>query len=227
MNEENDWELMEYENEDGDVFVVLAKDGAWQSAAFVDVGMMYENVFQYCDAFDLMFDDCDGIKDVLMLGGGTFTYPMHIIAQCGVEHCDAVEIDEALLDVAYDFFHLGQFEKTHPGKLDKHFMDWRAYLAECDKKYDAIVGDVYDGRQISDGFDNARVLEKIASCIKPGGVYVFNFVGNSDSEKEMGMEPCLDILERLFVDVTIVKVSDDMEDEKYCSYVVFAYKDKE
>ena len=94
---------------DGRLVRLLLVGRSVQSATYVDEEYRAEPVFDYYLAFDLMFDAKPDIERVLMVGGGGYAYPKHIIATRPEVHMDVVEIDPAITRIALADFYLAEY----------------------------------------------------------------------------------------------------------------------
>lgn len=99
---------------DGRAVCLLLVGRSVQSATYVDEEYRAEPVFDYYLAFDLMFDAKPDIERVLMVGGGGYAYPKHIIATRPEVHMDVVEIDPAITRIALKDFYLADYLSDFP-----------------------------------------------------------------------------------------------------------------
>ena len=99
---------------DGRAVCLLLVGRSVQSATYVDEEYRAEPVFDYYLAFDLMFDAKPDIERVLMVGGGGYAYPKHIIATRPEVHMDVVEIDPAITRIALTDFYLAEYLSDYP-----------------------------------------------------------------------------------------------------------------
>ena len=99
---------------DGRAVRLLLVGRSVQSATYVDEEYRAEPVFDYYLAFDLMFDAKPDIERVLMVGGGGYAYPKHIIATRPEVHMDVVEIDPAITRIALTDFYLAEYLSDYP-----------------------------------------------------------------------------------------------------------------
>ena len=99
---------------DGRAVRLLLVGRSVQSATYVDGEYRAEPVFDYYLAFDLMFDAKPDIERVLMVGGGGYAYPKHIIATRPEVHMDVVEIDPAITRIALTDFYLADYLSDFP-----------------------------------------------------------------------------------------------------------------
>lgn len=130
---------------DGRAVRLLLVGRSVQSATYMDEEYRAEPVFDYYLAFDLMFDAKPDIERVLMVGGGGYAYPKHIIATRPEVHMDVVEIDPAITRFALSDFYLAEYLSDFP------------------------FGGTYDlGRICADGCDYLADLSRVAQE-EPGG----------------------------------------------------------
>lgn len=124
------------EGPDGAAIRVLEVGGAFQSAAYVDGRP--EAPFAYLRAFDAIFDAGVPMRRVLMLGGGAFAYPRHVLARRGDVELDVVEADPAIVALAREHFFLADAERAHAGRLRVIVADALVYLADAAAPLGAI-----------------------------------------------------------------------------------------
>ena len=122
---------------DGRAVRLLLVGRSVQSATYVDEEYRAEPVFDYYLAFDLMFDAKPDIERVLMVGGGGYAYPKHIIATRPEVHMDVVEIDPAITRIALKDFYLAEYLSDFPFggtyDLERICADGCDYLADLSR----------------------------------------------------------------------------------------------
>ena len=107
---------------------VLQVGGVYQSATYLGPRRM-EPVFSYYRAFDLAFTVRPKTRRALMIGGGGYAWPKHVLAcRSGNVTVDVVEIDPAVTYAALRWFYLDEAMAQHPGRLRLVTDDGRAYL---------------------------------------------------------------------------------------------------
>ncbi len=123
------------EGDNGEPVRVLNVRGTYQSATYL--GERYtEPVFAYYRAFDAMFGPGVpvDVRNVLMIGGGGYAYPKHLIATQPEVRIDVVEIDPVITSIAERYFYLDrlivEYETEETGRLGLICADGRAYLDE-------------------------------------------------------------------------------------------------
>ena len=135
---------------DGEPVRVLQIGGVYQSATYLDERRM-EPVFSYYRAFDHAFSLRPDTHRVLMIGGGGYAWPKHVLATRDDVSLDVVEIDASVTEVARRWFFLDEAMASHPGRCRLITGDGRAFLedgaASWREPYDSIVLDAFDGSE--------------------------------------------------------------------------------
>ena len=174
---------------DGRAVRLLLVGRSVQSATYVDEEYRAEPVFDYYLAFDLMFDAKPDIERVLMVGGGGYAYPKHIIATRPEVHMDVVEIDPAITRIALTDFYLAEYLSDYPfggtydlGRICADGCDYLADLSRvvreelggegCDsefarqarRRYGASFGQRYDA-MVFDVFAGKKPVASLASPV--------------------------------------------------------------
>ena len=177
---------------DGRAVRLLLVGRSVQSATYVDEEYRAEPVFDYYLAFDLMFDAKPDIERVLMVGGGGYAYPKHVIATRPEVHMDVVEIDPAIMRIALTDFYLAEYLSDYPfggtydlGRICADGCDYLADLSRvvreglggegCDtefarqarRRYGAGFGQRYDAMDF-DVFAGKKPVASLASptCVR-------------------------------------------------------------
>lgn len=161
---------------------VLEIGGAYQAATFLADDTCYDLVFDYCRLFDRLFEANIPIRRVLMLGGGGYMYPKHLISQYPDVALDVVEIDPAITALAERYFYLDrlieEFDTERTGRLRlvnddaRHFLD----VLPDGMRYDAIINDCFAGRAPVASLARPDAARLIRAHLTPGGAYLINAI---------------------------------------------------
>lgn len=160
---------------------VLQVGGVYQSASYLDDRRM-EPVFSYYRAFDRVFEACPGARRLLMVGGGGYAWPKHVLATrpAGVT-LDVVEVDPAVTAAARRWFFLDEAMARHPGRLRLVQGDGRAFLEGARPgTYDAVVLDAFVGAEPVRSLATLEAARAARACLAPGGVLCANVVSEDD-----------------------------------------------
>ena len=102
------------QNPTGEPVRVMQMGGVYQSATYLDPQKVNEPVFTYYKAFDNLFAApaafCRQTPNILLLGGGAFSYPKHLLHTHASATIEVVEIDRHVVDMARDYFYLSDLE---------------------------------------------------------------------------------------------------------------------
>lgn len=112
---------------------------------------------------------------VVGLGGGSI--PVTLNELFPDAHIDIVEIDEAVVRVAREFF---QFEETPTMRV--YVSDARVFVKRAglrDNRYDFVILDAFTGDYIPEHLMTLEFLKEIKGILKPGGVLVANTFSTS------------------------------------------------
>ncbi len=166
-------------DKNNDLVRVMDVDGAYQSATYLD-NKCYDLVFEYHKAYDHMFESGNEIKSMLVLGGGGYAYPKHIVSTRPEIHVDVVEIDHAVTMVAERYFYLdrliAEFDTEETGQLRLIEGDGREFIDQSSSKYDCIVNDCFSGRSPAMVLASVEAARSIHEHLAPGGLYLSNVI---------------------------------------------------
>ncbi len=179
---------------EGKVVRVLDVSGSLQSATYLDDDDWCDLAFPYMQLYDRVFDTHLCPREILMLGGGGFAFPKHVIAHRAPAHIDVVEIDPAIIRIAYQYFFVRRLEQEYPdtkSRMKVFQTDALAHLQNCQslgKHYDAILNDCYAHRQLDTALATPEALDIVANCLSADGLYMINAISaleGSESEPLM------------------------------------------
>ena len=179
---------------------VAMKDGPGLTGLYYDTAL----------AAPLMTPGTDDL-DVLILGNGTGTYAMqlrHYFPGCRI---DAVEIDDRITALAYEYFGL---DKNDPD-IAVFDGDGRAFINSCEKSYDVIMVDAYQDITIPFSMSSAEFFTLVREHLNPGGAMVVNMNMRS-GEGGINARLC-DTMASVFPTVMTADVGGSTNREVFCS----------
>lgn len=177
-------EVFTLQTEDETPVRVLYVGGGFQSATFLGINR-FQPVFAYYRAIDFVFQLGNPINRMLMIGGGGFSYPKHLLMDAALLYqdvcIDVVEIDPAIVDIARKHFFLDEVERVHgpngTGRLGVIVADGMQALCMADADlYDVIVNDSFDGTEPTDALLCSEALAQAKRVMTAGGVYLVNAI---------------------------------------------------
>lgn len=161
------------------VRVMMTDPNGAQSLIYTD--SPDELVSDYTKFYDLAFHFKPDTKRILMLGGGGYCVPRHILNERQDVHMDVVELDPGMTEAAKEYLYL----KENP-RLRVFHDDARRFLNQTERdwkrdgvseKYDSIFMDVF-GSWYSIPFHVATVeaMQKASKLLAPDGIIIANVI---------------------------------------------------
>ncbi|MEM7220518.1 MAG: fused MFS/spermidine synthase [Pseudomonadota bacterium] len=111
-------------------------------------------------------------RSILVVGLGGGTLPEAYRELLPDAHIDVVEIDQAVVDVAAEYF---DYRATSPGAV--HVQDARIFgkrASSQPRRYDLIVLDAFNGEYIPEHLMTREYLQETRALLAPGGVLLAN-----------------------------------------------------
>jgi spermidine synthase len=149
----------------------LRFDNSLQSAMYVDDPLRTR--FPYTDLFHLSVAYNPGARDVLFIGLGAGSSEKRMLHDFPDVQLQAVEIDPVVAEVAHDYF---EVPRSDP-RLEIDVEDGRRFLADDERRWDAIVIDAFFADAIPFHLVTREFLQLAQSRLEPGGVIVTNAIG--------------------------------------------------
>lgn len=150
----------------------LRFDNSLQSAMYVDDPLRTR--FAYTDLFHLSLAYNPGAQDVLFVGLGAGSSEKRMLEDFPEVRMHAVEIDPVVVDVAHDFFAVPRDDP----RLEISVGDGRRFLADEERRWDAIVIDAFFADAVPFHLVTREFLELARTRLEPGGVVVTNAIGS-------------------------------------------------
>lgn len=208
---------------------VLQQGGVYQSATYLDE-RRFEPVFAYYRAFDAMLEaepafaglTGHGIRTVLMLGGGGFSYPKHLLTTKTDIQMDVVEVDPAIVRAARRFFFVDELERrlddgddASGNSLRVIVGEGRAFLQapsapDAPACYDAIVNDAFAGAEPARALATLEAARAVKARLSMGGLYLANVVSRAEGADLAFLRDEVATLSQVFAHVHVIPCSDAM-----------------
>jgi len=185
----------------------LARDySSAESAVFVDNGDPV--VFSYHRYYDLALAQVSGgdaswTGKTLMIGGATFSYPRHQLAQYPRSTTDAVEIDPQLKTVAEKDF----FLKNDP-RLNIYLEDGRMFLNRGQGSYDVIILDAFkSANSIPFQLTTVQSMQRCSALLSDDGVLAMNIIAHAEGPGARYVSAQYQTLKQVFPQVQMYYVA--------------------
>ncbi len=129
-------------------------------------------------AFNALGKKLEAVKQVLMLGGGLAS-GARILARKGYfPSITLVEHDSVIMEWA-----LATMPDTRKVKIKPACETAEQYIeTHANEKYDMLVCDIFNGREVPDFVTTASFLQKCRKNINPGGYFILNYIVNDKEE---------------------------------------------
>lgn len=116
-------------------------------------------------------------KDILILGGGTFTVPEYLANKYPDSNVDTVEIDSQLENISEQYFN---FERKENMRIFSE--DGRVYVNSTKNKYDVVLIDVFNDLGIPFTATTTEFTSKLSKILKPNGIIIMNVIGSESKD---------------------------------------------
>lgn len=160
---------------------VMNVAGTMQSATYLDDDRYCDLVYAYTRDYDSMFYAGIPVRDVLVLGGGGYSYPKHLIAHRPETYVTCVEIDPTITAIACRYFFLdrlfAEYDLEENGRLQLVEGDAREFLEQDEGRYDAIVNDCFAGMNFVASLATQEAAKLYHDHLRVDGVYLVNVIG--------------------------------------------------
>lgn len=208
--------VYEQTDEQGDRVRFLSVNGLKESATYLDE-RWNELVFDYTERYNLMFAAGIPLPQVLMIGGGGYSYPKYLMTHQNDILLDVVEVDPDITALAREFFYLDLLEAelaaTAPGRLSlicaegRTFLEERAHDAQM-ARYGAILNDSFAAGVPAPSLTTVEAAQAIRECLVPGGLYLANVVSSLEGSRAQFLQAEVKTLAQVFAHVHVIPVSD-------------------
>ncbi len=207
-------------DQDGSTMRMLVVEGVVQSVTYTDE-RRYELAMPYLAGFDAMFEPGRPVRDVLMLGGGGYGYPKHLVAERPECRVDVVEADPAITRLARRYFYVNDlmrdFSCASTGRLRAYTAEGRAFLENPRvgrPLYDAIVCDCFQGKVPAASLATVEAAQAVKARLAPGGTYLTNVVAALEGPASQLLWSQTSTLSQVFSHVHAIPVDPESADER-------------
>lgn len=148
----------------------------------------------------------DDPKEVLMIGGGGYSYPRDFLKTNPESRMDVVEIDGEITNVAKEYFKL-----TDNSRLTIYHEDGRLFLNKNEKKYDAILLDVFSSdSSIPFYLTTKEAVLEMNDSLKEEGVIIVNMISAVNGKKGKFFQAEYNTFKEIFPQVYFFPLKEDL-----------------
>jgi len=149
----------------------LQQDRSISSASYLHSNELVFDYTKYYSVYQLFNPD---VKEVLFIGGGSYSMPKTLLNELPNANIDVAEIEPSLFELAKQYFSL----PDNP-RLTNYIEDGRRLLHDTDKKYDLIFSDVYYSLfSIPAHFTTEEFFQIAYDKLDEDGVFYANIIGD-------------------------------------------------
>ena len=182
---DNNCEIKEFDTNDG-IVMAFCYNGHIQSLIYKDKEKSNELAFYYFNFFDLPVRVNPNGNNYLVLGGGGLSYPRYYLSHYDNKKMDVVEIDKKIIEYAKNYFYFDEnelsFKKNH---LNIIIDDALNYISYCDKKYDYILVDLFNGNIPVTSIYGDKYINDLKRIMNDNGIIVINYIISSINKGNM------------------------------------------
>lgn len=169
------YRVFETHNQSGTIRFLSTGPSGFQSGA--NMNNPNDLVFDYTRKMAEVVAELPQKENILILGGGAFTLPEYLAKQYPASHIDVVEIDPQLENIARQYF-----DYSSQDNVTVFAEDARAFLNTNEKKYDAVLVDVYSDTSIPFTLVTQQYAARVQAALAKNGVVVANIIGANSAE---------------------------------------------
>lgn len=208
------YQVKEFKMTDGATLRVLQTDRYGFQSAY-QVGKPDEPTLSYVQAFKHTAEAYGRLKSMLMIGGGSYTFPSLIAREQPQARVDVVEIDPAMDQIAakfFDFHHLPNLWLTH--------QDGRVYLNYNQQKYDLVYIDAFSSLSPPYQLATIQAAQHAKEALSPQGAVIVNVLARPQADDKY-FAATYHTYQQVFDSVKVYRVQDgDPNDRQNLIFVL-------
>ena len=186
---DNGYEIREYASIYGHIRGLIYNNSI-QSLMYIHEANKYKLPHRQLYLYDLPNDINPKGKDYLVLGGGALSYPRYYISHYKEKNMDVVELNKQVIDINKEYFYLdeliNEFDSNHE-RLNIIVDDAIKYIDKCNKKYDYILIDIFDGDNPLPSIYSNESINNIKRIINEDSIVLINYIINDTSIKQLDL----------------------------------------
>ena len=142
---------------------------------------------QVIEAHILTHHQTHPVQRILMLGmgGGSLASHLHLLHPDSTIHI--VELRQAVIDIAYDYFQLPEVPEIEAIQEDAFI-----FIKEALSQYDVIIVDVFDESGVPEPFTTSSFQQDLVNNLTPSGLILFNLWANQSENQQKHTQQVID-----------------------------------
>ena len=200
---------------------IYAHGDTIQSICYTEEKDRFKLVSSYMKKWNDIFVLNGDVKDILLIGGGGFSYPKYILSHHDDVCIDVVDYDENAYDIAKKYFFLDEaINKYDPNeeRLTSIVQEGRLFLESNDKKYDVVISDAYNGYSPVLSLHSLEAIQLIKETLNKDGIYCANVTAFDFESDNSYIKRVMHTVNQVFKHVVLTKQRKKNND----NYVLFA-----
>ena len=200
--------------------VMATHPKAVQSAMYLDdpiaLALAYTQFYQLAGHFK------PGMRNLLMLGGGGYSFPKFVLAHYPEVRMEVVEIDPEVTALAKEYFAL----PDDPRLLVTH-QDARRFLNAPGKQYDVILADTCGSHYtIPFHLSTVEAVRRIYDALVDDGIALVNLIAAIDGDAGRFLRAETATFKAVFPQVYLFPVADPLDPRRWQNIMLLALKSK-
>lgn len=119
---------------------------------------------------EIGFSKIESMNTILVLGVAGGSVIKTLVDETGFKgNITGVEIDSTVIELANEYFQLNEIPN-----LEIILADAQDYIASCQKKFDLIIIDIFQDKEMPKFLFKSEFINRIAFLVNPKGVVLFN-----------------------------------------------------
>lgn len=188
----------------GEIVRALVTDNRGIQSA-VSVADPSKPVFSYIQRFYEIAEEAPRAEEILLVGGGSYSFPYVLTKNFSAEkiqRIDVVEIDDALEQLAKDYFYYQPSDR-----IVNHKEDGRTYLNKNQRQYDIIYLDAFTSSSPPFQLTTKEFVGKLRTGLRPDGAVVTNLISRYEDGTNDYLRALLATYQEEFAHVGIYSAS--------------------
>ena len=165
--------IFDSEDADGTPIRLLNVNGTFQSVSYIAPELRFELCIHYHRMMAKIIQQVSARGHVVVMGGGGFSLPKHLVTHMNGGVIDAIEIDPKIVSLAREHFFLDEALATASSEL--HVIEddaWKILQNADADSIDVLVNEVFAGRKSRGPLGTPAGARVVKEKLADGGVYL-------------------------------------------------------